>query len=371
MTWTPPKKFAELAENPLIRDWLRSYPAYNTKKEHLRRFGRLLTAIQYTPEQILAEAENGNGKALKSKVKDYCMGFVDQGKTATASLTLSSFRSFLLSKEIQLTWTRQDMIEVVAVRTDRKVPTKEQVFRILDGLNAESHLGLERIARYKAMIWTAYQTGVRPGCLLKLRVGDVDLSKEPPIPIKITPQLDSKIRRPLAKIGYYWTFVGPEAQKTIEEYLRMRERSGQKLGPESPLFESFHNRGGHIDIGAWGDIVRRLGKFAGFKPGEISPHSFRHAFRKQIRYHVDDQVGTVLAGHKIRGSEESYFDRKDMDFLRNEYAKVDWKREKTVTVTEVHKLQEEIEQLRTKEKELEDLIRKVAEEERKPVTREQ
>jgi hypothetical protein len=39
-----------------------------------------------------------------------------------------------------------------------------------------------------------------------------------------------------------------------------------------------------------------------------------------------------------------------MDFLRNEYAKVDWKREKTVTVTEVGKLREELEQLRAKQK---------------------
>ena len=97
-----------------------------------------------------------------------------------------------------------------------------------------------------------------------------------------------------------------------------------------------------------------LDEFAGFKLGEISAHSFRHAFRKQIRYYVDDQVGTVLAGHKIRGSEGSYFDREDQDLLRNEYAKVDWAREKTVTVTEVGKLREELGELRVKQKELED-----------------
>jgi capsule polysaccharide export protein KpsE/RkpR len=85
---------------------------------------------------------------------------------------------------------------------------------------------------------------------------------------------------------------------------------------------------------------------------------------------VDDQVGTVLCGHKIKGSEEAYFDRKDLDSLRNEYAKVDWKREKTVTVTEVSKLREELEQQRAKLKEFEQLLAKVAEEEQRPVSRE-
>jgi integrase len=205
-SWVPPRKFAELAKNPLIQEWLISYSALNTKNEHLKRFGRLLIAIDYTPERIVSELEeekNGkkNGKALKAKVKAYCMGLVDRGLTATANLTLSSFRSFLTSQELTMAWTRQDMIPVIAVRTDRRVPTKEEIYRILDGLNAQSHLGKERNARYKAMIWTAYQTGVRPGCLLKLRVGDIDLTAEPPIPIKITPTLDSKIKGKLISQG--------------------------------------------------------------------------------------------------------------------------------------------------------------------------
>lgn len=165
--WVPPRKFAALAKNPLIRQWLVSYPALNTKNEHLKRFGRLLTAIEYAPERIVKELEpeNGkkNGKALKAKVKAYCMGLVDRGLTATASLTLSSFRSFLRSQEITMAWTRQDMIPVVAVWTERRTPSEEEIYRMLDGIEAESsHLGKERIARYKAMIWTAYQTGVRP-----------------------------------------------------------------------------------------------------------------------------------------------------------------------------------------------------------------
>ena len=205
-SWVPPRKFAELSKNPLIQQWLVSYSAVNTKTEHLKRFGRLLTAIEYTPEQIVKELEDHedrkkNGKALKAKVKTYCMALVDQGHTAFAALTLSSFRSFLTSQELTMAWTRQDMIPVIAVRTDRRVPTKEEIYRILDDLNAQSHLGKERNARYKAMIWTAYQTGVRPGCLLKLRVGDIDLTAEPPIPIKITPTLDSKIKGKLISQG--------------------------------------------------------------------------------------------------------------------------------------------------------------------------
>ena len=376
MSWTPPKKFAELAENPLVKAWLQSYPSHNTKTQHVKLFGRLLTAIGYTPEQIVRELEEPgqdgkrNGKALKQKVMSYCMGLVERGLTATASLTLSSFRSFLTAQEITtVTWTRLDKIEIVAVRTERKVPTKEQIYRMLDGIRAESsHLGKERIARYKAMIWTAYQSGVRPGCLLKLRVGDIDLTADPPIAIKITPQLDSKITRPLSKIGYYWAFIGAQAKDAIKQYLSLREQFGQKLTPESPLFENFHARGQAMQTTSWDDTVRRLGKFAGFSPGEITPHSFRHAFRKQVRFFLDDQVATVLVGHKIEGSEEHYFDRKDKDFLRDQYAKVDWNREKTVTASQVEKLTALLDKLGGVEK-VEKLLETLAEEEQKPVSR--
>ena len=165
--------------------------------------------------------------------------------------------------------------------------------------------------------------------------------------------------------------LGEEAaslRDAIKEYLALREAFGQKLTPESPLFENFHVRGQRMDTGAWDDIVRRLGKFAGFKPGEITPHSFRHAFRKQIRFHVDDQVGTVLAGHVIKGSEEAYFDRKDMDFLRNEYGKVDWARERTVTASQLNKVTASLERLGGVEK-VEKLLETLAEEEAKPVKR--
>ena len=76
-----------------------------TKNEHLKRLGRLLEAIEYAPERIVKKHQEPlhgkkNGKALK--VKAYCLSFVDRGLTATASLTLSSFRSFLTSQEITM-----------------------------------------------------------------------------------------------------------------------------------------------------------------------------------------------------------------------------------------------------------------------------
>ena len=133
--WVTPRKFAALAKNLLIHQWLVSYPALNTKNERLKRFGAYLS-IEYKPEQIVKDLEDHEdgkkkSKALKAKVKTYCAGLADRRLTATASLTLSSFRSFLTSQEITMTWTRQDMIPVIAVRTDRRVSTKAEVYRIL------------------------------------------------------------------------------------------------------------------------------------------------------------------------------------------------------------------------------------------------
>lgn len=122
--WVPPRKFAALAKNPLIQQWLVSYPALNTKNEHLKRFGRPLDAIEYTPERIVKELEEPrdgkkNGKALKAKVKAYCAGLVDRGLTATASLTLSSFRK-------QIRFYVDD--QVGAVLTGHKIEGSEEAY---------------------------------------------------------------------------------------------------------------------------------------------------------------------------------------------------------------------------------------------------
>ncbi len=316
------KKYESLSENPLVKGWLSSYSAFNTRNSHLKRFGHLIETIQVTPEYIIEQVKSGNGKELKMKVKAYCMDLVNQGKTATASLTLSSFRSFLLSQELQMIWTRQDMITIVATETDRRVPTKEEIYRITDGLDADTQLSKENVAKYKAMIWTAYESGVRPSALLSLKVKHVDISIDPPIPIKVTPDIDSKIRKPLARIGFYWAFIGKEAQQAVKQYLTYRH----DLTPESPLFTNeIHKR---IIYKTWLGVVHRVAKYGGFKRAEFTPHSFRHGFRKAIRPFVDDQVGTVLTGHTIKGAEDKYFDRKDGGYLAHEYAKIDWTREK-------------------------------------------
>ena len=319
------KKYASLAENPLVKSWLSSYPALNSRISHLKRLGQLTNTLQVTPEYIIEQVKSGNGKALKQKVKTYCIDLVNQGKTSTANMTLSTFRSFILSQELQIVWTRQDLITIVATQIERRVPAKEEVYRIIDGLEADTQLSKETIAKYKAMVLTQYQSGIRPGALLKLKVKHVDLSHEPPVPIRITPDVDSKIRRPLARIGYYWAFISKQAQEAIREYLTFR----QNLTPDSPLFESDTHR--PITYRTWNNVVHRIAKYSGFKRAELAPHGFRHGFRKAIRPFVDDQVGTVLTGHTIKGSEEHYFDRKDANYLAHEYVKVDWVRDKPPT----------------------------------------
>jgi hypothetical protein len=65
---------------------------------------------------------------------------------------------------------------------------------------------------------------------------------------------------------------------------------------------------------------------------------------------------------------EFYFDRKDRDFLRDEYAKVDWSRERTVTASQMQKLTALLDKLGGPEK-VEKLLQTLAEEESKSVKR--
>ena len=84
-------------------------------------------------------------------------------------------------------------------------------------------------ARLKAVVLFLASTGSRVGSLTGLRLRNL-------VPIQIEQYKLYKITIYESSRDEYYTFCTPEARSAIDEYLDYRKRSGERLGPNSPLF---------------------------------------------------------------------------------------------------------------------------------------
>lgn len=85
--------------------------------------------------------------------------------------------------------------------------------------------------RNQAIILLISSSGPRVGAIPLVRIKDLEPIDKYNI-YKVTYYPSSKKYR-------YFTFCSPEARKNIDAYLQWRERLGEKLKPESPLFRIF------------------------------------------------------------------------------------------------------------------------------------
>jgi len=89
-------------------------------------------------------------------------------------------------------------------------------------------------------------------------------------------------------------------------------------------------------------IVKMCVERAGFDPKTMWVHSLRKSFRKVVRQaNIDDDDKEELMGHVLRGSRQAYYDRKDVELIREAYQKCNFARE--VPEGEVTKLRRRLE----------------------------
>lgn len=87
--------------------------------------------------------------------------------------------------------------------------------------------------RNQAIILLMCSSGARVGAIPLIRIKDLEPNDKYNI-YKIT-------YYPSSKKNCYFSFCSPEARKQIDVYLQWRERQGEKLKPESPLFRTEFN----------------------------------------------------------------------------------------------------------------------------------
>ncbi|MFI5449051.1 MAG: tyrosine-type recombinase/integrase [Candidatus Bathyarchaeia archaeon] len=313
-----------------VKSWIGNYTAKGTRRNYLTGFNILCKKLNLNPDEILQLAEANGDKFprdLKSQVKGILNEYVQAGKLGEAKKVYASLRSFLAAHEISVVFARQERIRYRRKKAvDEKVPKTEDVYGLVDAADrVKGWRDPLRKLRAKAMILCAFQSGVRPSCLTKWHYGLVKQYLYPelkyPIPLKITPRLDSKLEG--YDLDFYYTFLGREAAQALKEYLEARVNRGATLQDNSPIFvtHASNSKNDQITYGDYFRIVKRLAQTVGMPSNQLWPHLLRKAFKKVLnKAEIDDDTREALMGHRIPGSRENYFDRHDVVEVTDRYA---------------------------------------------------
>jgi site-specific recombinase XerD len=197
------------------------------------------------------------------------------------------------------------------------VPTLEELKKMIDVMNLEEGFRILFIA----------QTGMRVSDAIALRIGNIKRELElenVPLAIKFIPKKDREL------IGERVAFLGSDGVEMLKRYLAWREKKGERLTDESPLFASRTKKFGKEKILAISDrnfneTIHESAKRVGIgngngKYGRIRTHCLRKFFITQMTNHgMEDKIVNFLTCHKISEIDCVYWNRR-VDALRRIYA---------------------------------------------------
>jgi len=197
----------------------------------------------------------------------------------------------------------------------------------------------KNVERNRAIIMVAFQTGIRANALTNLTIGMFRPYLYPkidaPIPLRITDEIDTKLKS--YGITYYYTFLGQDGAEYLKNYT-------DQLIDKPDDYKLFNLHKAQILR-----IVKKLAGNIGINPGTIWTHLLRKSFRKVLnRSTLDEDTKEALMGHKIKGSRENYFDRHDLEEIKEKYKRLNFKDESV----EIQALKLEIEKERQLRSEL-------------------
>lgn len=131
---------------------------------------------------------------------------------------IAALKKFYEMNDIELSWKKLQRFrgEVTEEHEDRAY-TKEEIQKLLNVSDL----------RLKATVLLASSTGMRIGAFKTLLRSHLE-EKGDCYKVSVYKGLKGK--------GKYFTFCTPEARKALDDYFQFRERHGEKLIPDNPVF---------------------------------------------------------------------------------------------------------------------------------------
>jgi len=117
------------------------------------------------------------------------------------------------------------------------------------------------------------------------------------------------------------TFLTPEARRLLMDYLKYRQRQGEVLTPESPLFVNKMKRNGDYSAITEQTVFRAFYNASKHSGVHFTAHDMRRFGQTQLE-EAGLQPNWIrkIVGHKI-GGEESPYSRPNLEKLREGYRK--------------------------------------------------
>jgi integrase len=216
--------------------------------------------------------------------------------------------------------------------------------------------------RMKASTLLMCSAGLRVGALATLLISHLE-RKGDVYKINVYKGLKGK--------GKYFTFCTPECAKAIDTYLEFRERCGEKIGPDSPLFRKDFDSELLEDarkyVYPWGyDAIKKAYDTKLIKAGlrtidhvnksnrkEVKmTHGFRFFFKSQlVLAKVDPDLRELLLGHSPLKDLKLVYTKMTEDEMLQEYEKgID-----LLTVDPANRLRKKVEKLEVEASQLQRL----------------
>jgi integrase len=215
--------------------------------------------------------------------------------------------------------------------TPEYVPSKIEVYAMADSAGS---------LRDRAIILALYSSGLRNSTIralqLKHIVNEAKDSKIINILLPVCPEMKKRVSGACKCNITYYSFLSEEASKAIRLYLKEREAKYGPFNGDEPLFNSECRRDARtqrtstlMSARELQIIVKMAAKKAGLENWEaVHPHCLRKAFETVLHTNLIDgtnmdvKVQEVFMGHTLPGSQDNYFDRSKVQWMRIQYSKL-------------------------------------------------
>jgi len=277
-----------------VENFLKMYRSKSTVKTYRWSLNQFFKTIYGENEGTLeqhAERYFTEGRNFEQDIQNF-FATINEKPPKSVRLMLASVRSFLIENDVEFSqkFWRRLMSKVRGNRalTLDKVPSNVEL----------RHIMLHMPIQGKALYLMLASSGMRIGEALQLKLGDVEIDKQP---AKVN------IRGRYTKTGNSRVaFVSKEAVEAIQEWLRNRKRyleaaAGKsrhaKSVEDDRLFPFLDNTAYAI----WRNAVRKAGLLENDKETKritIHPHVLRKFFRTRMGTVIPVDVAEALMGHE-------------------------------------------------------------------------
>lgn len=237
-------------------------------------------------------------------------------------------------------------LEIEGFHQSARERTKPEYIPTLEEARRMANVGGS--LRNRAIILLMMSTGLRNGTLRALLYSDVkdELEKgQTNILIKVHKGMKRVVFSACKGNIEYCVFTSTEATEALKLYINDRRRFGE-LEDGEVLFHSEHNRlprkeriNKPLTPRELQVIVKNAARKAGIREWKnVVPHCLRKTFESVLRSQFADggrldlKTQEYFMGHILGGCMDTYFDKTKTDELRREYAKLNFKPEKQVSI---------------------------------------